>query len=324
LLAEDLVFMARGDPGVDESFEQAIGVRTNFAAIGVGEGTTHVVAFSLRGAQREKEVFFTLSLVRHIINQRLQQRRWSGIIDAARIQQEGILPTAPPDFGDYEIASAFRAAAVVSGDLFDYLPVSPCCLGLAIADACGHGLPAALLARDVITSLRTAAGLGLSVEAIVEGVNAVIQHTALSGTFVSLFYGQLSLDGRLDFCNAGHEFPLLLGRGGLRKLDAGGAVIGLLPAARYESGSVVLEPGDMLLLYSDGISERMNAEGEVLGSERIEDLAARLLGMPAREVAVRVMAEADLFAAGVPAPDDMTVVVVRRPEARGASSVRGS
>jgi sigma-B regulation protein RsbU (phosphoserine phosphatase) len=317
LLAEGLVLMACGDPGVDEQFEQSIGVRSTFAAIGVGEGTSHIIAFSLRGEPREEDVLFSLSLVRHFINLKLQQRKMAGIIDAARILQEGILPNTAPAFGEFEIASAFRPADLVSGDLFDYLPVSDCCVGIAIADSSGHGLPAALLARDVITALRTAAVSGIRVASIVERVNAVIQHAAISGTFVSLFYGQLSNDGTLEYCNAGHDLPLLVGMGTIRRLDVGGTVLGPIPTARYESGTVTLEPGDMLILYTDGIAERMNASGDFYGTDRIERLASRLLDQSAQLVATSILAEVDAFAGGVPAQDDMTVVVVRRPIVRG-------
>ena len=316
LLADGLVLMARGDPGVDEQFEQAIGVRSTFAAIGVGEGTSHIIAFSLKGEAREEDVLFSLSLVRHVINLKLQQRRMAGIIDAARILQEGILPNAAPEFGGFEIASAFRPADLVSGDLFDYLPVSNCCVGIAIADSSGHGLPAALLARDVITALRTAAGSGIRVASIVERVNAVIQHAAISGTFVSLFYGQLSNDGKLEYCNAGHDLPLLVGKDTIRRLDVGGTVLGPVPTAQYESATVTLKPGEMLILYTDGIPERMNASGDFYGLDRIERLASRLLDKSAQLVATSVLAEVDAFAGGVPAQDDMTVVVVRRPFVR--------
>ena len=319
LLSDGLVLMARGDPGVDEQFEQAIGVRSTFAAIGVGEGTTHVIAFSLKGEPQEEDVLFSLSLVRHVINLKLQQRRMAGILDAARISLEGILPQCPPAFGAFDIASAFRPADIVSGDLFDYLPVSDGCLGIAIADSCGHGLPAALLARDVITSLRTAAAEGIPVASIVERVNAVIQRAALYGTFVSLFYGQLHADGRLDYCNAGHEPPLLAGQGTLRHLDAGGTVLGPVPTARYEGRTVELGPGETLVLSTDGISERMNQSGEFYGPDRIGRLVSTLVNQPAQLVAALLLADADAFAGGLPPQDDMTVVVIRRPAAQAGA-----
>lgn len=313
LLADGILLMSRGESGFDEQFEGAVGVDSTFAAIGVGEGTSHIIAFSLNRPPGDEEVVhFSLSLVRHVINLKLQQRRMAGIIDAARILQEGILPSSAPVFDGFDIASAYRPADVVSGDLFDFLNISDSCLGIAIADSSGHGLPAALLARDAITALRTATGYGDSVASIVKRVNTVIRHATLSGTFVTLFYGQLRLDGSLDYCNAGHEPPLLIGRDIVRHLDIGGTVLGPLPGARYDFGTAVLPPGTMLVLYTDGISERRSPSGAFYGPERIQRLASALLDHNAQVVASSLLAEADEFAGGLPAHDDMTVVVVRR------------
>lgn len=312
LLTEGMVLMARGEPGVDEAFEEAIGVGSTFAAIGVGEGNSQIIAFSLKGEPQGEDVLFSLGLVRDVINLKLRQQRMAGIIDAARILHEGILPRVAPALAGFEIAAASRPAETVSGDLFDYLPVSECCVGIAIADSSGHGLPAALLARDVITALRMGAGQGHDVASIVERVNRVIWRAALSGTFVSLFYGQLRGDGALEYCNAGHEAPLLIGAGGLRRLGQGGTVLGPIPTANYEVGEARLEPGDMLVLYTDGIVERENPSGDLYGPERLERLLPGLGGWPAERAAAAILADVDAFAAGKPAQDDMTLVVVRR------------
>ena len=312
LLAEGIVVMARGDPGVDEAFEEAIGVESAFAAIGVGEGNSHIIAFSMKHGARVEDVLYSLSLVRHAINLKLQQRRMAGILDAARVVQEGILPREAPRFEGFDIAAASRPAEIVSGDLIDYLAITDCCIGIAIADSCGHGLPAALLARDVIAALRMAAGLGLGVDAIVGRVNGVLRHSALSGTFVSLFYGQLHSDGSMEYCNAGHEPPLLVGTGGVQRLERGGTVLGPIPTARYEQGVVRLEPGSTLVLYTDGIVERHDRAGEAYGSDRLTRLVTDLRGRPAQEIAAALLAELDAFAGGAPAHDDMTVLVVRR------------
>jgi serine phosphatase RsbU (regulator of sigma subunit) len=312
LLADGMVLMTRGEPGVDEGFEEAIGVGSTFAAIGVGEGNSQIIAFSVKGEPRKEDVLFSLSLVRHVINLKLRQQHMAGIIDAARILHEGILPRVPPALDGFEIAAVSRPADSVSGDLFDYLPISDCCLGIAIADSSGHGLPAALLARDVITALRMGAGQGLDVASIVERVNRVICRAALSGTFVSLFYGQLRGDGTLEYCNAGHEPPLLIGAGNLRRLGQGGTVLGPIPTASYEVGEARLEPGDMLVLYTDGIVERENPSGDLYGPERLEHLLPTLRDRSPELVAASILADVDRFAVGRPAQDDMTMVVVRR------------
>ena len=312
LLADGLLFMARGDPDVNEGLDQPPASPSMLAAVGVGHGNTHIIAFSLKGKPRKADVLFSLSLVRHVINLKLQQRRMAGIIDAARIVQEGILPQSCPAFGGFDIGAASRPADVVSGDLFDYLPISDGCLGLAIADSSGHGLPAALLARDVITALRTSAGRGVHVASIVQRVNQVIQRAAVSGAFASLFYGQLSSDGTLEYCNAGHEQPLIVGQSDIQHLTVGGMVLGPISTARYDNGTATMQPGDLLVLHTDGIVERMNAAGEFYGSQRLEERLSAVTSLAAQPAAAAILADADAFADGLAPHDDMTAVVVKR------------
>jgi len=312
LLAEGMVLMARGEPGVDERFEEQIGVGSTFAAIGVGEGNSQIIAFSVKGEPEREDLLFSLSLVRHVINLKLRQQRMAGIIDAARVLHEGILPRVPPALEGFEIAAASRPVETVSGDLFDYLPIATGCVGIALADSSGHGLPAALLGRDVITALRMGAGEGRDVASIVERVNRVIWRAALSGTFVSLFYGQLRDDGALEYCNAGHEAPLLVGAGGLRHLDRGGTVLGPIPTASYEAGEARMEPGDTLVLFTDGIVEREDASGEFYGLERLRRLLPGLRDRSAKRTAAAILDDVNAFAAGKPAQDDMTLLVVRK------------
>lgn len=312
LLSEGMVLMARGEPGVDEGFEERIGVGSTFAAIGVGEENSQIIAFSVKGAPEREDLLFSLSLVRHVLNLKLRQQRMAGIIDAARVLHEGILPRVAPPLEGFEIAAASRPVDAVSGDLFDYLPLAERCVGVTIADSSGHGLPAALLARDVITALRMGAGPELDVATTVQRVNRVIWRAALSGTFVSLFYGQLRGDGALEYCNAGHEAPWLIGAGGLQRLDQGGTVLGPIPTATYEVGQAQLQPGDLLVLYTDGIVEREDASCDLYGPERLERLLPGLRGRPAEQVAAAILADVDAFAGGKPAQDDMTLVVVRR------------
>ena len=316
VLSDGLAIAARGDPGVDAEFEDRVGVRTAFAAFGCGDHTEHVISFSLKPGYREAEVLFALSLIRHVMNLKFRQKRMAGIVDGARLIQEGILPLQPPVFPGYEIASIFRPADIVSGDLFDYLTPEPGWLGVAIADSSGHGLPAALLARDVVTSLRTLAGQGLPPDRVVERVNRVISHAVLAGTFVSLFYVELQADGSIRYCNAGHELPLVAHGGGVRRLAAGGTVLGPFPAARYQLGEAVMEPGAHLILYTDGVPERPNRAGELYGLDRLENHARGLREESAADAAASVATTVDNFASGCPAQDDMTIVVLHRlPEA---------
>jgi phosphoserine phosphatase RsbU/P len=311
-LAEGLLIMRRGDPGFDEQIESAIGVDSTFAAIAVGPGNPYVLAFSVSGEIREEEVLYSLSAVRHVINLKLEQRKMAGIIDEARIIQESLLPQESPAFEGYEVHGRSLPAEVVGGDVYDYLRRPDRVLGVTIADASGHGLPAALLARDVITGLRMGLGEKSKVTRTVERLNRVIHRAALSSKFISLFYGEFGLDGSLVYCNAGHNPPLHQRGAKLRQLERGGLVLGPNPAAVYMQGRARLEPGDAVVLYTDGLVERESPSGKQYGLPRLRRLLRGMTQTSARERVDAIFADADRHAGGAPPQDDLTVVVVRR------------
>ena len=311
-LSSGLVLMRHGDAGYDALFEETIGVRSHFAAIAVGEGSSHVIGFSIRGEVREEHVLYSLTAVRHVINLKLEQQRVHEIFEQARLIQESLLPDAPPDFAGYDIAGQSRPAESVGGDLFDYLPLGADRLGIAVADSSGHGLPAALLARDVVTGLRMGMGDHGAIPEVVARLNRVIHRAALATKFASLFYGELGPDGALVYCNAGHNPPLLRRARGFLELDRGGTVLGPIPDARFESAEVRLEAGDALLLYTDGVVDRENRRGDPYGTERLRRALRGLAGADAKETVLTILSGVEAHAQGTPAADDMTVMVVRK------------
>ena len=311
-LAQGLLFMRSGEHGFDAAFERAIGVSSTFAAIAVGEGNSHIIAFTVKPDVEEERVLYSLTAVRHVINLRLQEQRVRGMIEEARLIQESILPAAAPEFPGYDIAGESRPAEQVGGDLFDYLPLPDARLALAICDSSGHGLPAALLARDVITGLRMRVDGTSRIAPTLERLNRVIHRAALTSKFVSLFYAELRADGGLAYCNAGHNPPLLLQGGAFAELDRGGPLLGPIPEARYEVAEARLEPGGLLLLYTDGVIERAGRGGEMFGLPRLQRRLRELGDRPAAEVARAVLAAAEEYGGGAPMTDDMTVVAVRR------------
>lgn len=311
-LSEGVVLMDRAEPGVEESFEDAIGASHTFAAIAVGDGPSHVVAFSLKGKAREDQIFYSLTAVRHALNLKIDQLRVRGILEESRTIQESMLPASPPLFEGYEIDGRTLPADLVSGDLFDYLPVSEGAMGLAIADSSGHGLPAALLARDVVTGLRMTVGADARIGPTVERLNRIVHRAALSSKFVSLFYGQLSRDGALEYCNAGHNPPLLVHGDSFLELDRGGSVLGPIPSARYESASVRLVPGDRLVMYTDGVIEREGPGREPFGLDRMRAILAACAKTSAHRTVDALLTAASEHGRGLPLRDDMTIVVIRR------------
>ena len=311
-IAEGLLIMRKGDPGYDEQIASAIGVGTTFAAIAVGSGNTHVLVFSVDAKISEEQVLYSLSAVRHVINMKLQQEKLAGLLEEARIIQESLLPSASPQVAGYEIHGHSRSAEAVGGDIYDYLPRRDRLLGVAIGDACGHGLPAALLARDVITGLRMGMNERSRVPRTIERLNRVIHQAALPSKFISLFYGEFGPGGALVYCNAGHDPPLHQHGTTVRPLERGGLILGPSPVARYTHGRASLQRGDVVVLYTDGLIEREDRCGKQYGLARLKRL---LRGMPetsARDRVEAIFADSDRYAAGVAPQDDMTVVVVRR------------
>lgn len=311
LLAEGLIIMGHGDPGFDEKIEGPIGV-TKFAAIAVGEERSHAISFSIRGEIRELQLLYSLTAVRHVINMKLRQDRLEGTMGEARLIQESLLPAEPPQIAGYDIDGYSRPTEFVGGDLFDYLPLSSTLFGVAIADASGHGLPAALLARDVITGLRVGMTADLKIVKTIEKLNSVIHRSALSSKFASLFYGELETNGNFIYSNAGHTPPLLLRGEEFEQLEHGGLVLGPSPDAQYVRGYVRLDPGDTIVMYTDGLSEYEDPSGEQYGLDRLRSAIKELRKGSATEIVRGIFAAVDRFANGAPQRDDMTVVVVKR------------
>jgi sigma-B regulation protein RsbU (phosphoserine phosphatase) len=311
-LEEGLVIIRPGDADFDAEIERSIGVSSTFAAIAIGEGNTHVLAFSVGGEAKEQNILYSLSAVRHVVTLKLEQQKLTGILEESRIIQESLLPAAPPRFEGYDIDGRSRPTEIVGGDLFDYLPLSGDLLGVAIADASGHGLPAALLARDVITGLRVSTDANLKVVRSIERLNGVIHRAALSSKFISLFYGEFERNGTLIYCNAGHNPPLLRRARTFEELDRGGLVLGPNPAARYERGHIHLRPGDTVVMYTDGLVERKDTRGRDFGLPRLRRLLRQTDGATAHETVEALFAACDRHAGRAPSRDDITVVVVRK------------
>jgi sigma-B regulation protein RsbU (phosphoserine phosphatase) len=299
------------DPGVDQQIMDELGVET-FAAIGVGGPVHHIIAFSLEPDADPEQVVYTLTTIRHVINLRLRQLYLEDRVAASRAIQMSLLPRLTPDFGEFDVWGETHPAEEVGGDLYDYIELSDRVLGFAIADASGHGLPAALQARDAIIGLRMGMEETLRITAAVEKLNRVISHSALASRFISLFYAELELDGLMVYVNAGHPPPLIFNGGAFEELDRGGLILGPKPDARYRRGYAHLEPGALLVAYTDGIPEATNARGEEFGVARLKALIQEGQGSPARGL-VETVFDAVRRHSGTDVPtDDQTVVAVSR------------
>jgi sigma-B regulation protein RsbU (phosphoserine phosphatase) len=317
LLEDGTVYMDVEDPHVDRNLENLLGVQ-RFAAIEVGN-EEYILAFNVAPGHDRDDILFSLGILRHSVNQKIRRDRMEGIFEQARKIQASILPRREPVYGDFVISGRSEPMEAVGGDFFDYIALTNKILGLAIADVSGHGLPAALQVRDIYMGLRMGLARDFKIIRTVERMNDIIHKSTLTSRFVSMFYGELELNGVFIYVNAGHPPPFHISADGtVRYLEEGGPVLGPLPDASYERGFVIMKPGDMLVFYTDGIVETVGRDenGRSLGEfgvERLVEVAHEHRGETARDVVEAIFASVDAFSSGCPPDDDRTAMVVSYP-----------
>ena len=230
---------------------------------------------------------------------------------AHQIQQQ-LLPKELPDRDYLDVASINLPCRNVGGDYYDYMLFEDGRTGLVVGDVAGKGIPAALLMSTLQGIFYAQAFSCPEVAQTVEQVNRYLVKRSMENSYLTAFYGIISPDGALSYTNAGHTPPFLVRRDGrVEPLTAGGLALGLFDFSQYECASTKLEDGDVLLLFSDGVSEASDEEGEFFGEERLTDLVAGLRDRPAQEILDRALEEIRSYSNRVPQQDDLTLMVVK-------------
>jgi len=232
---------------------------------------------------------------------------------AAKIQRR-LLPGEPPTFAGYDIHGRNDPCHAVGGDYFAFQPRDNRRLGIALGDVSGKGIGAALLMAMAQASFRAHAATSVTPDVIVERLNRAVCANAESNKFITFFYGEL--DGEthtLHYVNAGHNPPLLFRENGaLESLHTGGLILGFDPTIRYAQKEVTLARGDLLLLYTDGVTEAPSPDDEEFGEERLSEIVRRDGQASAADIAQRIRDGVDAFTRGADAFDDFTLCVIRR------------
>jgi sigma-B regulation protein RsbU (phosphoserine phosphatase) len=307
-----ILVMDPTDSGFDPVLEEQLGAQ-RFCAISVGD-EDYIIAFNVAAELGREDILFSLNLIRYAINQRIRTQWYESLIVEAQRIQQSILPSRIPQYAGYDIWGRTVAAEVVSGDFYDYIPVSDNILGIAIADGSGHGLPAALIVRDVYMGLRMATDRDFKIVKTLEKLNHIIHRGRLTTKFVSLFYGELETGGILIYCNAGHNPPFhLKANGQVEFLRNGGPVLGPTPDATYTRGFAQLRPGDLLCMYTDGIIEAHDAKDREFSTERLVRLVKANRTRTSQEIGQEVLARVEKW--GREEEDDRTVVIIKAVEA---------
>ncbi len=230
---------------------------------------------------------------------------------AARIQQ-AFLPKEIPQVQGYQIDAFSKPAREVGGDFYDIIPLTEGQVGLMIADVSGKGLPASLYMAFSRTIVRTMASMSRKACRIISRSNTEFCNDAGEVAFVTLFFGILDpARGQLTYTNAGHNPPLLLRADGqLERLSPTGPAIGIDPESVFSERLIVLHEGDLLVLYTDGISEAMDENGRIFGESRLEARITGLSGLPPSDVISRIRKEVEDFVDGANQSDDITLMAV--------------
>ncbi|MBN1541806.1 PP2C family protein-serine/threonine phosphatase [candidate division KSB1 bacterium] len=265
----------------------------------------------LQGWEREEINLFTNS-VRLALNYRLFSDTIGGRLEQTVQIQKSLLPKRSPVYAGYQIFGHSQPAELVGGDFYDYFDLEDGGFGVSLGDASGHGLPAALLVRDVVIGLRMGLSMDFRTGTVLRRLNRVIQRSTFASNYVSLFVGEIEDDGHLFYINAGHPAPLLVSPSSTRQLESTGITLGFLPDIELHRGYEHMTPESMLVLYSDGIIERNEHNDDMFGLQRLISLVEKSRHLEAQAIVERIFETVFAFGGDAPWEDDATVVVIKR------------
>jgi sigma-B regulation protein RsbU (phosphoserine phosphatase) len=228
--------------------------------------------------------------------------------------QMDLLPKHAPVISGYDIAGRSIPAKTVGGDYFDFIVIDEDHLAFCLGDVSGKGMPAALLMSNLQATLRGQIRENRTVAESIARSNSLLYQSTDSSKFATFFFGVIDNSNHtLTYCNAGHNFPFFIGTdSGIRRLETGGLILGALAESTYEDETLSFDPGKILVVFSDGISEALNADEEEFGEEAIVRIVIDNRGDAAEQLVGRILAAVRRHSGGQPQTDDMTIVVIKR------------
>ena len=246
-----------------------------------------------------------------------ERRALESELELAQDVQKMLLPQEVPNIPGLEIAAFSRPAQIVGGDYFDFVDFSNGLHGLAIADVAGHGVSASLHMASIQALLRTLVPVNNSPAEVMRQVHKLFIHNIRFETFVTFFTGAFDPStNKFTYCNAGHQPPLVLRKSKSKEksvvlLRPTGAAIGLVEKSEFGEKTIDLQKGDLLVLYTDGVTEAMNTDNQEFGRERLETLIQQVEGLPVQEVIQKIRLSLEEFSEDKPLADDTTIVICK-------------
>jgi sigma-B regulation protein RsbU (phosphoserine phosphatase) len=248
-----------------------------------------------------------------------ERRRLDEEINMARQIQIDLLPKHPPDPENHNICAVSIPSRTIGGDFYDFIPKENSEFAMVIADASGKGMQAALIVTQIQAMIRSEIDSGNNISKMIKNINHNVFELTSSDKFATLFYGEYNPQTRqLKYSNAGHNYPILVRNDGTHELlSKGGMVIGAFDSAVYEEGSIVLNDGDLLFLYTDGLSEAQNVGSEnydEYGEQRIIEFVTNKRLLSSEELIDAILEDARRFDPIDPPRDDTTIIIMKATE----------
>ena len=305
-----------------KSFNENLKIETIYPIIFQGKIKCVIgVGASLRPEQLEKnDEEFLSTLANYTINalenafmfrQEVSRKRLEEEMQMARKIQQDLLPAELPDIANYDIHALNIPSLQVGGDLYDVITLEDGCFLLAIADVTGKGTPAALLMSNIQAALRTIASADMDLSEAAKKINNIICNNTSPDKFITGFIGILDpVKNIFKFVNAGHNPPYLFRKKNnkLELLEEGGLLFGIMPDVEYENDTVQLEAGDSIFMFTDGVSEALNSEGEEFSEQLIEKIIIEYKDYSSVEFVEKLLKRVESFRGATPQSDDITII----------------
>ena len=249
-----------------------------------------------------------------LVEARLERERLERELALASEIQQRFQPTAPPHVNGYELQGISFPCYEIGGDYYDFIERDDGRLVIALGDVSGKGTAAALLMSSLHAAIHAQSASHNTLSATISAVNRYLADNIPANRFVTLFYAELDPEsGALSFLNAGHNPPLIVHSAGtVEQLASGGLPLGIKPDAEYREGRTQLQQGDVLVIYSDGVTEAVSPSGEEFGATRLYEVVSRNIEASAAGIRDRIESSLTKFAQGTSAADDITLVIVKR------------
>lgn len=248
-----------------------------------------------------------------LFEEALEKKRMEEELNIARDIQRLLLPKSLPELEGFDLAATNVPSRQVGGDYYDCIAIDRFRYGIAIADVSGKGVPAALLMANLQASLRAFVRAEVPVTVMVNRISDIVHENTSIDKYITFFYGLLDTETMsFTFCNAGHNPPYLFhSDGSFDRLEEGGLILGMMPGAQYRQETVSLRSGDLIVMYTDGVTEAMNSEDEEFDEFRLEAIVREHLHEPAQTILDRVAEAVTQFVTPRPQSDDITIFLVR-------------